>query len=170
MWHKAKSMGCSVRIKFITNGLLIKLINHHVKCPTIELYNQNLHPPNFSFYNCGLKCNRIDYSHRVCVWPSGKERKRNVSLWTPYMQVAVICIWGEKEAIKWPNWRGRGVLFWERRADIELRGVGTSCRVVLFWELVWAAELAWNSNPPPFFHYNNKLISWNKKTEVSSKI
>ena len=31
-----------------------------------------------------------------------------------------------------------GVLFWERRADIELRGVGVSCRVVLLWKLVQA--------------------------------
>ena len=88
---------------------------------------------------CGLKCNRIDYSHRICIWLSGKERKRNVSLWTPYMRVAVICIWGEEEAIKRPNWWSRGMLFWEWRADIELRGVGVSCRVVLFWELVRAA-------------------------------
>ena len=56
---------------------------------------------------CGLKSNGIDYSHCVCVWPSGKEKKRNVSLGTPYMQVVVICIWGE-EAIKRPNWQGRG--------------------------------------------------------------
>ena len=88
---------------------------------------------------CSLKHNRIDYSHRICVWPSEKEKKRNVSLWTPYTRVAVICIWGEEEVIKRPNWWGRGVLFWEQRADIELRGVGASCRVVLFWELVQAA-------------------------------
>ena len=74
---------------------------------------------------CGIKSNGIDYSHRVCVWPSGKEKKRNVSLWTPYMRVAVICIWGE-EAIKRSNWRGRHVILkaksrhWVKRSWREL--------------------------------------------------
>ena len=86
---------------------------------------------------CGLKSNGIDYSHHICVWPSGKEKKRNVSLWTPYMRVAVICIW-EEEAMKKTKLVRLGVLFWEWRADTKLRGVGASCRVVLLWKLVQA--------------------------------
>ena len=83
---------------------------------------------NFPLFHCwGLKSNGIDYSHHVCVWPSGKEKKRNVSLWTPYMRVVVICIWGE-EAIKRPNWRGRGGVIlraesrhWVKRSWCELQ-------------------------------------------------
>ena len=47
--------------------------------------------------------------------------------------------------------RTGSVLFWEQRADIELRGVGVSCRVVLFWELVRVAKLARRSSNPLFF-------------------
>ena len=28
-----------------------------------------------SVNTCGLKSNGIDYSHRICVWPSGKEKR-----------------------------------------------------------------------------------------------
>ena len=47
------------------------------------------------------------------------------------MRIDLICIWRE-EPIKRPNWRGRGCYSESGRADIELRGVGVSCRVVLF--------------------------------------
>ena len=75
---------------------------------------------------CDLKSNGIDYSHHICVWPSGKEKKRNVSLWTPYMRIDLICIWRE-EPIKRPNWRGRGVILraesrhWVKRSWCELQ-------------------------------------------------
>ena len=77
----------------------------------------------------------------VCVWYKkqwnrfltsrlrltiGKRKKRNASLWTPYMRVVVICIWGE-EAIKRPNWRGSHVILkaesrhWVKKSWRELR-------------------------------------------------
>ena len=53
------------------------------------------------------------------------------------------------------------MLFREWRADIELRGVGASCRVMLFRELVRAEESVSRSSDP-FFYFTVHYRAWSK--------
>ena len=116
---------------------------------------------------CGLKYNRIDYSHRVCVRPSGKEKKEECEFVDSLYVSSGNLHMRRKRSYKKIKlvWTGV-VLFWERRADIELRGVGASCRVVLFWELVRVAELARSSDPLFFMTISYKFTSKNVKVRV----
>ena len=125
--------------------LYVKVVNRSILLVSISTLS--------ILQSCSLKSNGIDYSHCVCVWPSGKEKKMDVSLWTPYMRLEVICIWGEKGAIKRPNWCGLGVLFWEWRADIELRGVervAESC-----YSESWCEQHSWHQGVLTHFFFTN---------------
>ena len=43
-------------------------------CPTLDHHQGRIYYKS-SVTFCGLKCNRINYSHHVYVWPSGKEKR-----------------------------------------------------------------------------------------------